>query len=470
MSDITEPKLTGDPHGTFGDPQNPSAGLDGEYEQRSEDELKSLEQQIRMSPIRNYVAPPADGYDVHGLWSCFGTAHRTGYATHAMAMHWMLSKSLGIKTQLTPHRSMDIDIERFPKDRDAQLFEWTKEAVGWPHALIVSFPLEVAAEMEGAAGAIIPYCAFEGDRVSRYAKDLATGPIFGRIWVVSEFVKSALVTAGVPEERVDVIRPMLTDGFWKTTPIKQIVAAKNRPVTHDDPFVLGTLGTWQKRKGMFDLVRAYFGYFKREEPVTLVIRTSPLSSSTTIKKFKEQLTAEIAEIASEFGDDNFPVSRKMPKLTLELGTDLTDQQLIEWLGTLDCYVNPSYGEGLGIPHVWAKAQGVPMVTSDYGAVGQMTYEISDAIGHGLDRVFPSQLAPVDPEMLKLGLMFERKTNWGTYKIEDMAREMRVAMGRGRVADVRAAEYVRDAFGSETLGPLRAALRKILPAEYAEKWL
>lgn len=443
-----------------------------EYLDRSPDELKTMEESFRRSPIRNYVAPPADGYDVHGLWACFGTQHRTGYATHAMALHWMLSKSLGIKTQLTPHRSMDIDIERFPKDRDAQLFEWTKEAVGYPHALFVSFPLEVAAEMEDAGPAIIPYCAFEGDRVSRYAKDLATGPIFKKIWVVSEFVKSAFIAAGVPDDRVAVVRPMLTSGFWKMGDLGALQAAKSRPVIDTDRFVLGTLGTWQKRKGIFDLIRAYFGEFKREEPVTLVIRTSPLNANTTIRKFKEQITEEVAEIAREFGDDSFPLSQKMPRLQFELGTDLTDQGVIDWLGSLDGYVNPSYGEGLGIPHIWAKAQGVPMVTSDYGAVGQMMYEIADAIGHEhhQNHVFPSTLAPVDPAMLKLGLMFERSTRWGSYDIAELANAMRRCVARGRRLDDLSAEYVRNVFGSDTLGPLRSALREVLPAEKVAEWL
>lgn len=443
-----------------------------EYQDRPKSEIDSLEQQIRHSPIRNYVAPPADGYDVHGLWSCFGTQHRTGYATHAMALHWMLAKELKIKTQLTPHRSMDIDIERFPSDRETQLFAWTKEAVGYPHALIVSFPLEVAAEMENAAATVIPYCAFEGDRVSRYAKDLATGPIFEQVWVVSEFVKSAFVAAGVPGSRVDVIRPMLTDGFWKMTPLDKLAVEKNRPVTHEDPFVFGTLGTWQKRKGMFDLVRAYFSTFKREEPVTLVIRTSPLSSNVTIKKFKEQLTQEIAEIAREFGDNDFPLSKKMPKLSLELGTDLSDQQVIEWLGSLDCYVNPSYGEGLGIPHVWAKAQGVPLVSSEYGAVGEMIYELDDARGSiaSCDHTFPHQASPVDPEMLKLGLMFERTTKWGTYNVKDLANAMRSAELDGRKFDEVSAKYMREAFGPGTLAPLREALARVLPSEQAKEWL
>lgn len=441
------------------------------YQDRTPEEMKSIETTVRHSPIRNYVAPAAPGFDVHGLWACFGTQHRTGYATHAMAMHWMLSKSLGIPTQLTPHRSMDIDIERFPADREKQLFEWTKEAVGWAHGLIVSFPLEVAAEMEDAAGAVIPYCAFEGDRVSAYAKDLATGPIFERILVVSQFVKDAFVAGDVPAERVDVVRPMLTDGFWQMTPISQLQAAKNRPVTHDDPFVFGTLGTWQKRKGIFDLIRAYFGHFKREEPVTLVIRTSPLNSNTTIRRFKDQITQEVAEIAREFGDDGFPMSRRMPRLVFELGTDLSDQEVINWLGSLDAFVSPSYGEGLGIPHIWAKAQGVPLVASGYGAVGEMIVETQKAVGATRDHIFPFQMTPVDPEILRLGLMFDRKTRWGTYKIDDLAREMRNALDHsGRSVDVKAAEYIRHAFGVDTLGPLRSVLRGFLPAERAEKWL
>jgi hypothetical protein len=49
--------------------------------------------------------------------------------------------------------------------------------------------------------------------------------------------------------------------------------------------------------------------------------------------------------------------------------------------------------------------------------------------------------------------------------------MRNAMSHnGRTVDVKSAEYIREAFGAETLSPLRAALRKTLPAEYSEKWL
>lgn len=442
------------------------------YQDRTEDDVKALADTFQRSPIRNYVAPPAPGFDQHGFWHIFGTGHRSGYATHAMSLQWMLSKGLQIKTQIAPHRSMSIDIERFPPDRYDFLFEGVKEGVGHPHAVFCSFPIEVAAEMENTGPSLVPYCAFEGDRVSKYARDLAEGPIFSKVWVVSQFVKDAFIAGGVSEDRVDVVRPMLTDGPWQMTPIDKLMAAKARPITMEDPYLFGTLGTWQERKGIFNLLRAYFREFKRDEPVALVIRTSPLNERMTIQSFKEQVTKEIAEIAKEFGDDDFPRSRKMPRLILELGTDLSDQEVVDWLGTLDCYANPSYGEGLGIPHMWAKAQGVPMVSSTYGAVGQYLTEMTDAGVETKDRMFEHRLLPVDPTMLRLNLAFERGTCWGHYNDQRLADCMRHVLVRaGRSVDVSAAEYTRAAFGLATVDSLREKLRAVVVyPEGMETWV
>lgn len=444
-----------------------------EYKDRTPEELEALvASQMRPTgqKFRDYVAPPAPGYDVHGLWHTWGSHHRTGYATHALSLQWMLSRSLGIPTALVPHRNVDIDIERFPSDRYDMLFQWVKEGVGHPKALFCSWPPEVAVEMEDTAPKIIPYCAFEGDRVSDYCRSLATGPVFAGIWVVSEFVRDAFVQSNVPESVVHVVRPMLTEGPWTMIPLDVLAEKKNRPVTHDDPFIFGVLGTWQKRKGMHDLVRAYFSAFARDQPVKLVLKTSAFGENLTIKKFKEKLTAEIAEIAKEFGDYGFPMSGKMPRIGFELGTDQTDQQVIEWLGDLDCYANPSYGEGLGIPHVWAKAQGVPMVTSAYGAVGQMVEEIRQKSGSTRDTTFLYQLTEVGPEVARIALMFDKRTRWGTYKLDDLAAGMQTQFDRGRYFDRAAAVATREMFGAENCLPaVRAGLSRIVPEEWVMEW-
>jgi glycosyltransferase involved in cell wall biosynthesis len=444
-----------------------------EYEDRTPEEMKLLEAQMRPSSgvkAQNYVAPPADGYDVHGLWHTFGSHHRTGYATHAVSLHWMLSKVVGAPTQLVPHRNVDIDIERFPGDRYDMLFEWTKEAVGHPLALFCSWPPEVAAEMEGVSPNIIPYCAFEGDRVSAYCKMLATGPIFSEIWVVSDFVKSAFVEAGVPSERVRVVRPMLSEGPWTLPPLDMLAQRKTGPVTQDDPFLFGVLGTWQKRKGMHDLIRAYFGAFKREHPVKLVIKTSVFGDNLTIKQFKEKITDEISEIAKEFGDNGFPSSAKMPRISLDLGTDMTDQQVIGWLGELDCYANPSYGEGLGIPHVWAKTMGVPMVSSTYGAVADMIGEISGIAGSSKDILFQHQPVEVGPEIARIALMFDKRTRWGGYEFYALGEAMFKQFEAGRSFDLHGANAARSMFSAKACLPaVMDGLGKFLPASKIDEW-
>jgi glycosyltransferase involved in cell wall biosynthesis len=352
------------------------------------------------------------------------------------------------------------------------LFGWMKNAVGHPHALFASWPPEVAARMEGVGPNLIPYCAFEGTKVSDYTRDLCNGSAFCQVWVVSDFVRDALIAGGVEPERVVTVRPPMCDGPWKEmlqplTP--DVPRASGTVPPKPRPFTFGVMGTWQKRKGMHDLVRAYFSAFSRDDDVQLIIRTSAFAGNLTIREFKEKLTEEIAAIAAELGDDNFPASKKQPKLRFELGTGATDAEVVEWLGSaIDCYVNPSYGEGLGIPHIWAKAHGIPMVSSGYGAVGAMLREIDAHVpGESIDVAFPYELTPVDPEILQIALMFERDTQWGTYKPEDLGQAMRTAFERGAVVDREVARMMRHAFSMDAcLPPMKKALDQILSGRWA----
>lgn len=449
---------------------------DYDYEAPSVDQVDAMTENFvgslrgGVGPV-NYVAKPAPGYDVHGLWHCFGAGHRSGYATHAIALHWMMANRLKVPMQLVPHRNMDIDIEEFPPDRYDMLFDWHKSAVGHPHVLISSFPPEVTAELDQIGPKLVPYCAFEGDKASSYTRALCNGAAFSSVWVVSPFVKNSLVAGGVEEERIEYVRPPICDGPWaRSMPgIEDLRQSKDRPVTPDDPFVFGALGTWHARKGFDDLLRAYFGAFKREDPVQLVIRTSAFGENLTIREMKEKLTAHIAEIAKDFGDDDFPASKKQPRLKLILGTEATDAEIIEWLGTLDCYANATYGEGLGIPHIWAKACGVPMVSTRFGAVGELLTQLIQQ-GATNDFVYKSRMEEVDPEMCRIALMFDRDTKWAVYDPEDLGHAMSMSVNNGRVFDEVSARIVRDMFSMGECAPMvRAALKKLVDEKWADEW-
>lgn len=433
-----------------------------EFEDRSPEEMKALESTF-MAPrgAVPYVAQPAPGYDVDGVWATFGAQHRSGYAAHAISLQWALMQC-GVRTQLIPHRTNDIDIDDLPADRNEMLLGWIKEAVGRPHAIFSSYPPDISALMDGLGPKLVPYCAFEGTKISPMMVAICNGRAFEQIWVVSDFVARVFQDSGITKN-IRVVPPVLFGGPWPigADDIALARASRDRPVTTEDPFVFGTLGTWQERKGMLALVRAYFSAFKRTDPVTLRIHTSVFGENLTIRSFKEKVIAQIAKIAAEFGDVNYPASHKMPHIRLDLGTDDTDRQLIEWLAQLDCYANPSFGEGLGIPHVWSKGLGLPMVSTMYGAVGDLLV----ATQLDCDEIVPHTCTPVSQDVLRANVMFAKDSLWGTYDPLAFGTAMRAVFTRGRVFDTRASDHVVTHFGAaHATNEVKQGLESLLSSE------
>lgn len=442
------------------DPQNQSSE---EYEPRSEGEMDALAQQFSGGQPQtyrgySYVAQPAPGFDRHGVWHAFGTAHRSGYAAHAIAMHWLLHEHLGVPAELIPHRDMDIDIERFPKDRESMLMKWHRDTpVGLAELLIVSLPPDN--RMFQLAPKLAHYVAFEADRVSRFTADVCNSPEMTAVWCVSDFTAQSYLSGGVSPDKVMVVRPPICDGPWAG------MFSTTAPAS--DEFSFGTVGTWHARKGFPDLVRAYFSAFKRSESVVLKLRTSLFADNMTIRQFMESVIAKIGLVAREFGDDDFPNSKRMPRIRLEVGTNLTDAEIVEWLGGVSAYVNPSYGEGLGIPPIWAMAHGVPVISSTYGAVADLVREVSSDDTHQL---FPHHPVAVPSDMLSVSTIFERGVTWGGYKVEDLAAAMRRTYERGEMRHAETATRVRNAFSLRACKPaLRAAIDRALDGSEWKPW-
>ena len=112
------------------------------FPDRTADEIAIIERQFKGAGYSGlpYIAPPAPGADTKGLWHYFPAHTRSGYSTHAIALHRMLLDELKIPTALVPHRLAALDIEQFPDDRAEMLTKWMADAVGLPEAMIVSLP------------------------------------------------------------------------------------------------------------------------------------------------------------------------------------------------------------------------------------------------------------------------------------------------------------------------------------------
>ena len=98
----------------------PAAPVTDEYVDRTADEVQILERQFKGGGYggqQPYIAPPAPGHDTKGLWHYFPAHGRSGYSTHAIALHRMLLDEMKIPTSLVPHRMAALDIDQFPEDR-----------------------------------------------------------------------------------------------------------------------------------------------------------------------------------------------------------------------------------------------------------------------------------------------------------------------------------------------------------------
>jgi glycosyltransferase involved in cell wall biosynthesis len=448
----------------------PAAPVTDEYVDRTADEVQILERQFKGGGYggqQPYIAPPAPGHDTKGLWHYFPAHGRSGYSTHAIALHRMLLDEMKIPTSLVPHRMAALDIDQFPEDRAEMLTKWMADAVGIPEAIIVSLPPDVG--MYDMTRALVNYVAGpECTETSEHTAALVNSDKITALWCVSPFTARAYTNAGVDPAKVFVVRPPICDGVWRDmfTPLAELRRYQEvhgaRPKS-SDTFVFGTLGAWHERKGFHDLVRAYFSTFKRTDAVELHIRTSSFDSKLTIKKFEEKVIAEIAEIAKEFGDNDFPASKKQPRIKLLTGTSLTEQQVIAWLGSFDCFVNPSYGEGLGIPQMWAMAQGVSLISSDFGAVGEFAA--------GTDYVFRSKSTPVPASMRGHAAIWGEKSLWGGYDVADLATQMRYAEDTRPGINAVLAADVREHFSyAKSRQGLVNALAHVCRPEVLDRWL
>jgi len=100
------------------------------------------------------------------------------------------------------------------------------------------------------------------------------------------------------------------------------------------------IGSWRKRKGYEELLKAWCSVFSNNEHVELVIKTDKPNKA---KKYVSKLTNNILIEHSTITEDNMP----------------------SFIKSFDCLVLPTKGEGFGLPVLQSMAVGVPVIVTDY---------------------------------------------------------------------------------------------------------
>jgi len=414
-------------------PPDQLSTLSAEDYQRSVNDLSALRKGAQQGVFRatQYVAEPAPGYNTRGVWMSAGINHRSGYAHVAFADALAL-RAAGVPTYFVPHRAEMIDWDSVPEDRKAILEEFQRDVVGIGDVMIAEWPPHEAIRMSDLTDRFVMRTTCETDRVSQVAADMCNIDAVTQVWFPSEFARQSFVRSGVEERRTrTVLPPVIGDhlGLWKPRVIENVES-----IDEKTPFVFGAMGTFQVRKGFDHLIRAYYHAFDSGAPVRLVIRTSPFGRFRTIQELRAEIARRIDIIRAEFTE-----TTQFPPIRFCIGTELSDKDMISWLGSLDCFVNPSFGEGTGLPLVYARASGVPIITNLFGGVAESLggeYEsppqvFLDQAGNPFDSFVPHVLKNIPNEMLRLNSIFEVGQMWADYDPAEMGVLMEDQVYRGR---------------------------------------
>jgi len=422
--------------------------------------LSAIRQGAQQGVFRaiDYVAEPAPGYNTRGVWFSAGLNYRSGYAHVALA-DALLVKNLGVPSFFIPHRAEMIDWDIVPEDRKELLEEYQRDVVGIGELLIAEWPPHEAVRMTGVSDLFVMRTTSETDRVSKMAADMCNIDEVSQVWCPSEFARQSFIAGGVQEWRTrTLLPPVIGDhlGLWQPK-----VIPNTAPIDENNPFTFGAMGTFQARKGFNHLIRAYYSAFNADDPVVLAIRTSPFGRFRTIQELRVEIERQVKAIRASVLADT--PNKAFPRIRFLVGTELTDKQMIEWLGSLDCYANPSFGEGTGLPLLYARASGVPIVTNLFGGVaesmggefGATLMQYLDENKQPYDSIVPHTLTDIPLEMLRTNSIFEFGLKWADYVPQEMGEAMRLQLARGRRRNELGARITAHKFSAERLRPIFA---------------
>jgi len=277
-----------------------------------------------------------------------------------------------------------------------------------------------AQHLAGLAGRKIVWPYFESDRLPvGWVQDFAA---YDEVWSPTRWGRDVLLAHGLAQHRVKVVEAGVNPAIFHP-----------QPVAHEG-FVFLSVGKYENRKSIDEIVRAFCAEFPRERNPH--IRLNLKADYPLYPQRVAQLRARVAE------DGRIDV----------VSGNLSDQAMARLYNGADAFVFPSKSEGFGLPCIEALACGLPVIATAYS--GQATF--LERIP-GLFRPVEYRIAPlVDEDYARFYARDYGGADFGRWAIpvpESLRQSMRevyddAASWRAR-AD-RASKIIRDEFSWDVI--------------------
>jgi glycosyltransferase involved in cell wall biosynthesis len=205
--------------------------------------------------------------------------------------------------------------------------------------------------------------------------------IFDEIWVPTVFHQTVFESHGIPSSKIQVIPEAVDVQFYSDDTVDVVkLHVHVSPTLYMYPpsgvFRFLSIFKYEKRKGADVLLSAYWGTFKKEDNVELVIRSYKPSwepgSSDLYKVFNNIATKEFGRPMSELASVVW-IKRDLPKSELHV-----------LYQSADVFVLPTRGEGWCLPCAESLAAGTPVIVTNFsGPAAYMSDEHSYPLGHAV---------------------------------------------------------------------------------------
>ena len=210
--------------------------------------------------------------------------------------------------------------------------------------------------------------------------------------------------------------PHIRRHAWSAAASDEATALRLRLRIPDDHFVFYTIGAWDPRKALGDLVTAFTQTFNTEDRVTLLVKTSAAVSNAAERGGAnvEGPVREIIEAASR------RTGRSSANFAIIAADDISGRTIeaIHIIG--DCYVSLTHGEGWGMGAFDAATLGKPVLITGWG--GQLDY-----LGEDYPGLIRHQMTPVSGWLPHAS--YQPNQLWATPDLEHASELMRAAAAR-----------------------------------------
>lgn len=224
-------------------------------------------------------------------------------------------------------------------------------------------------------------------------------------WVCSQHNKRASTDSGVTIPISVLPCPINTERFersYEPLPFKDEVSGS---------FLFYTIGDALPRKNFRALAIAFHLEFGLEEPVELVIKTRVHGKGS--EEAKHAIVEDLTKIKNSLN------LRKKYKDEIVITEYLTELEMMRLHSSCDCYVQPSFCEGWGVPCFDAMGFGKSPIATAYG--GTLDY-LSDSEGWLIE----GQEVPVLNMQNVQGDLYSADQTWCSISITQLRRAMRTA--------------------------------------------